>query len=398
MTIDGLTDPLGSSQILPYLGGLSKDYELHIITLEKEDKYELNKHKIEETIKSFGIMWYPLFFKSRVPVLSQYKNFKALKKKALEVAAEFKPSVIHCRSLVPAIIGKKIKKKHGGKLLFDMRGFWADERVEGEIWNTKNPVFANLYSSLKKKEKELFQTADSVVSLTNKAKDFILKEYAKDQHITVIPCCVDTDKFSYPRNQDKLVSLRKQYQLADKAFVLLYLGSLGTRYELHEMLRFFKAIQAERSDAIFLIVTNSPTVNIHESAVSLNINESALRITSAAAEDVPDYIAVSSASLFFIKTGFSGKAVSPTKQAEALIMGIPIVSNPGIGDTDTFIRDNQLGIVVNDYSDTSLSTAAKELLATNYPKDELRKFAQDHLSLKNGVESYREVYLNLMEA
>ena len=44
-----------------------------------------------------------------------------------------------------------MKRKHGVKFLFDMRGFWADERVEGGLWNLSNPVFNWAYKYFKKR-------------------------------------------------------------------------------------------------------------------------------------------------------------------------------------------------------------------------------------------------------
>ena len=35
------------------------------------------------------------------------------------------------------------------KLLFDTRGFWADERVDGGLWNLKNPIYNYLFEYLK---------------------------------------------------------------------------------------------------------------------------------------------------------------------------------------------------------------------------------------------------------
>jgi hypothetical protein len=40
-----------------------------------------------------------------------------------------------------------------------MRGFWADERVEGKIWNVKNPVYRKAYQFFKQKEKEFLTGA-----------------------------------------------------------------------------------------------------------------------------------------------------------------------------------------------------------------------------------------------
>ena len=39
ISFDGLTDPLGQSQILPYLIGISRDYAITIISCEKKERY-----------------------------------------------------------------------------------------------------------------------------------------------------------------------------------------------------------------------------------------------------------------------------------------------------------------------------------------------------------------------
>jgi len=48
ITYDGLTDPLGTSQILPYIAGLSKSgYRFTVISAEKPDVYAAGKKEIE---------------------------------------------------------------------------------------------------------------------------------------------------------------------------------------------------------------------------------------------------------------------------------------------------------------------------------------------------------------
>ena len=68
------------------------------------------------------------------------------------------------------MIGLHMKSKYGLKLLFDMRGFWADERIEGNIWNKKNLIFNLIYNYFKRKEIKLFSNADYTVSLTERGK------------------------------------------------------------------------------------------------------------------------------------------------------------------------------------------------------------------------------------
>ena len=46
LSYDGLTDPLGQSQVLPYLLKLSEDKEIHIISCEKSINFKHYKKDI----------------------------------------------------------------------------------------------------------------------------------------------------------------------------------------------------------------------------------------------------------------------------------------------------------------------------------------------------------------
>ena len=83
ITYDGLTDPLGQSQILPYLVGLSKQgYQFTILSFEKKDRYARLKETIEKITSGAGIRWVPMRFTSRPPVLSKMFDRIRLKQKA----------------------------------------------------------------------------------------------------------------------------------------------------------------------------------------------------------------------------------------------------------------------------------------------------------------------------
>merc|ERR1712224_622268 len=75
-------------------------------------------------------------------------------------------SMVHCRSYISALVGLSFKRKKGVPFLFDMRGFWADERVDGGLWNLENPIFNLVYNYFKKKEINFFRESDHIISLT----------------------------------------------------------------------------------------------------------------------------------------------------------------------------------------------------------------------------------------
>src|SRR4029453_361112 len=106
--------------------------------------------------------------------------------------------IVHCRSYIPARAGLALKERFRTKLLFDMRGFWPDEKVEGGSWNVGNTLYRAVYRYFKRLESRLLRGADQIISLTEAGKAQLLTRSelaANPAAITVIPCCVDFGHF-----------------------------------------------------------------------------------------------------------------------------------------------------------------------------------------------------------
>ena len=329
LSYDGLTDPLGQSQILPYLGGLSR-YTITIISFEKKDRFETGKASVQEFCRTHNLNWVPLAYHKSPPVFSTLYDVWKLRRKARSLHREYHFKIIHCRSYIAALVGVWMKRKYDVKFIFDMRGFWADERVEGGLWNLKNPVYQSIYFFFKKKEKQFISEADAIISLTENARQEILR-WNLNPSIHVIPCCVDLDHFD-PAKTTTLQQevLRKELGVKPGEFVLLYLGSLGTWYLVQEMLDFFTEVKKFKPQARFLLVTPD-SFDVRQYAYGQDII-----VRSSPREKIPLFISIADASVIFIKPVFSKKASSATKMAEVLAMGVPVVTNPGWGDIARF--------------------------------------------------------------
>ena len=169
LSYDGLTDPLGQSQILPYLKGLSQyGYHFTILSFEKKDRYQKEKTIIDQLTKESNIEWVPLSFTSNPPLLSKFYDAVRMKRKAAALQRQKGFHMVHCRSYVAADAGLYLKRKFGIRFFFDMRGFWADEKKDGS-WNVKNPLFNRIYKYYKTKEAEYLKHADYVICLTEAA-------------------------------------------------------------------------------------------------------------------------------------------------------------------------------------------------------------------------------------
>ena len=384
LSYDGMTDPLGQSQVLPYIIGLTKKgYHFHLISFEKPDRFIAHKKDILQICEENNITWVPMLYTKRPPLFSTMWDVWRMKRKAFELNKEYSFSMVHCRSYLSALIGLSMKRRFKTAFLFDMRGFWADERVDGNIWNLKNPIYRWVYHFFKRQELLFLNEADYTVSLTLSGKNEMLTWKGitgLKERVKVIPCCADLNLFK-PVSRDS------------EEFTLGYLGSLGTWYMLTEMLMVFKKIKNEIPTAKFHFLTKDDPEIIYMESNKMGIELDDLIVEESDRKDIPFKTRNWNFSVFFILPCFSKLSSSPTKQGELMGMGIPIICNSGVGDVDLIVEKYQSGYVVPNVNQFNLD----KLLNKKFEKETLKNGANDHFSLIKGVDSYHMIYEEIFE-
>ncbi len=395
ISYDGMTDPLGQSQVLPYLIGLSKKgYKFTLLSFEKKEKYEKLKETINHITAEAGIEWVPISFTANPPFVSKFYDTVRMRKKAFYLYRKNGFDMVHCRSYVAADVGLRMKKKFGVKFFFDMRGFWADEKKDAGAWNQNSFLFRKIYRYYKKKEAEFIANADHIISLTNAGKTELMKwpAYCKDIPVTVIPCCSDMNHFSLTTPKEKSEG-RKLLGLPEDKLVISYLGSVGTWYMLDEMLKLFSIILKKYPGAKFLFITHSPPQLILSKIETYGLSTNDLVIKEASRKEVPIFIKASDINLSFIKPFYSKLSSSPTKLGEVLAMGIPLISNSGVGDVEQIIKESDAGFIIHKFENQEFINAvdAIDVLLKKAPED-IRNKAQPIYSLDKGIAEYFRSY------
>ncbi len=395
ISYDGMTDPLGQSQVLPYLTELSKSgYSFTILSFEKKKRYQAGKGIVEKIVQDASIKWVPLFFTSKPPILSKMYDRWRLLRKAFQLQHQSKFDIIHCRSYIAAEAGLRLKKKTGSKFLFDMRGFWADEKKDGEAWNQKNILFKKIYRHYKKKEAQFISQADCIISLTEAGHNEIMKwpSYNPAIPINVSPCCADMDHFTVTTEQEKIKGCQLLEIPQDK-LIISYLGSVGAWYMLDEMLELFSLIKKKHAGALFLFITHSDPAIILLKLEKYGLTESDIKICEATRNQVPVFMKASDINISFIKPVYSKISSSPTKLGEVLVMGIPVIVNTGVGDIDAIIASTGSGIVLKAFNEAEYARAVESIsvLLQKQP-GEIRRKAEEIFSLKIGVKKYKQSY------
>ncbi len=401
LSYDGMTDPLGQSQVIPYLVGLTKyGYKFTVISFEKFDNYQKRNTSISAILKQTSINWVPMTYHKSPPVFSTIYDLLMLRNKAIELHTKEKFQIVHCRSYVTSLVGLYLKKNLGIKYIFDMRGYWADERVDGKIWNLSNPLYKMIHTYFKKKESEFLSNADYTISLTHNAKkDIHSWKTVKNQPvpIEVIPCCADLHFYSSINvNKAESVKFSQKLKITSRDLVLSYLGTIGSWYLLDEMFDFFNRLLLKKNNAKFLFITPDDPLHLIEKAKQKGIDTSKLVIYSANRNEVPLLLSLSNVSIFFIQPVYSKKASSPTKQGEIMGMGIPLICNDGVGDVGDIMKSGKSGVLVHEFTNKEYDAIVDNIdTILAIPPLQIQQAAYEFYSLEKGIEKYLAVYKSL---
>lgn len=398
ISYDGISDPLGRSQILPYLTGLARrGHRITILSCEKPDRLRKDGARIRRLCEEAGLAWHPIRYHKRPPILSSVWDAAMLRRCAEKLHRREHFDIVHCRSYIPAIAGLHLKRKFGVRFLFDMRGFWPDEKVEGKSWPQTSPLFRAVYAYFKRLEAKLLTGADHIVSLTHEGKRQLLTRpqlQPAGAEITVIPCCVDFGHFPLVQAGDRAAA-RKALGIAAEAKVLAYLGSLGSWYMLGEMLDFFGVMLAREPGAVFLFVTPDAAGPIRAAAEARGVPADRLVIRAATREEVPVLMAAADIGIFFIAPVFSKKASSPTKMGEMLALGLPLVANAGVGDVAEIVAETGCGVAIERFDATAYGEALDAIAALDTAAERRREEALPWFDVEIGIDRYDAVYRSL---
>lgn len=383
ISYDGMLEPLGQSQVFAYIEKLAADRPIHLLSFEKAEDWACKgqREAIARRIKAAGIHWHPRRYHKRPSSLATAWDIAVGTLSALYLVLRWRVGIIHARSDVPALMAWPVAWLTRAAFLFDMRGFWADERVDGNLW----PRDGRLYRVAKWFERKFLLSADHVVSLTHAAvREMSAYPWLEERMppMTVIPTCADLARFS-PGAQ------------RPEGLVIGYVGSVGTWYLFDEVVTCFVQLCKLRPDARLLIINRNEHAYIHERLAAGGVEPESFELRNVEHEDVPAQIRRMHAGVFFIKPVFSKQASAPTKFAEFLGCGIPCLSNAGVGDMAEILENERVGIALRDFESVSIAAGVQgllRLLADGDVHDRCVRAARKHFSLEQGVEAYGKIY------
>lgn len=400
----GLREPLVQTQVLPYLQQIASDnIKVSLMTFEPNPKEKWTKEQIhaeKAKLAAQNISWHYLPYHKRPSVPATLYDVLNGVRFIIKLAKREKIDIFHARAHVAAMMGLLAKRMVGGKLLFDIRGFIPEEYTDAGIWKENGKIFR----SVKKAEKNLLKASDAFVVLTERAREILFPGSAETgfdklhRPIEVIPCCVDLHRFA-AANKVSRSEIRQKLKIENR-FVITYVGSFGGWYMTAEMLEFFAAARRRNPQTFALILTQRETEKVAAQLKEKGFQDKDFFVGSVTPDEIPGYLSASDIALSFIKACYSKQASSPTKIAEYLAGGLPVLSNSGVGDLDALIEGEQVGIILEDFSERGYTEALEKvevLLKDENLGNHCRQVAYKRFDLEEvGGKSYRSLYRKII--
>lgn len=389
LSYDGLAEPLGQAQVLEYLAELAKSHDITLVTFEKSWSDPAARERVAGLVEKAGIRWIPLRYHKRFKLLSAAWDLSRALSVCVWAALTRRTEVFHARGYVPGVVGLILRRTLGIAFIFDIRGFWADQRADCGAWDRRHLP----YRLAKVAERRMLRAADAIVSLTDAAVGR-MKEYpclrGRPARFAVIPTCVNLDLFQPP-------PARAQ---ADGGRPLLVgcVGNVQLWYRFDDMLRAFNHIRELVPEARLLVVNRDDHDYVRHALTRARVPQNAVELVAAAYADVPAQIARMDAGLFFLKEYPSMSAVCPTRLGEFLACGVPVMTNAGYGDARAIVEGREAGVVVRGFDDAALSSGSRrliEVLSAPGCRGRCRAAAESHFSLQEGVSRYDSLYTSL---
>jgi glycosyltransferase involved in cell wall biosynthesis len=392
ISYDGVLEPLGRSQVLEYLIPLSHRHRIVLITFEKGDDWRQEgvRRRVQQRIGASGIHWVPLRYHKTPTLLATTYDICCGFLVAAPLARRHRIQIVHARSYVSAVIALALQKMFGVKFVFDMRGFWADEKVEGGSWRRN----ALAYRIAKWFERRFLINADVVISLTH-AGVKVLSELPylaeKAQRYEVITTCTNPDLFRPGSRVDS--------HQPERPLVIGMVGSVGLWYMPDEMIAAFVEFRRIRPNATLLILNRDAHEGLRRRLGAAGLAESTYVLKSVDYDDVPAEMRKMDVGIFLIRPSFSKLASAPTKFGEFLASGVPCLVNEGVGDVGDIVRAERVGIALDGFDTLSIRAGVRqmiELLDDPELRNRCTEAARRHFALEDGIESYERIYSSLV--
>lgn len=399
VTFDGVLQQLGYSQVGRVILGLAQQgFSYRLLSLESPADLA-DQARVAELDRRFakaGIEWTHLPYDGRGNASAAASNLARVGQAVRTLVAKRDVGLVHARAYHAASVALAAKRLLSVPYVFDARGRWIDERLQGGRWFT-NPAVERAARAV---ERQLYRHAAGLVTLTRlHADDIVDGDFGRysGAPLRVVPTCAD---FSVFRLDGKARGRREGARLPSDLtqrfagkLVVAFVGSTNAFYRHEESFELAKRILARRADAHLLILTAQQREFLELSRRHA-LSEHRFTVATASHEDMPEWLAQTDWAIQLLNGGVAKRGSMPTKLAEFFASGVRPLHFGCNDEVSTWIERAGSGLVLRGLSPAELDAAADFVASARTDLELLaaaRQNTQPHFDLAAGLQSYRSL-------
>lgn len=305
--------------------------------------------------------------------------------------------VVHARTDFSGYLAYNARRVHRGlRYVFDCRGDGDSEFLQdaiarnlppAEIERGRHWLRVNCMASV--------AGAEHVLAVSSVLRDRLVERYGLDpRRSTVVPCVADSDKFRL--DEHDRAAARRELGLEDR-FVVIYPGRFGRWHYTPEMFAVVRGMMDADPKVHLLVLT--PEVEAANALAAQTLPEGRYTILSAAHHEVPRYLRAADLGILLRAPDPLNEVACPTKFAEFVMSGLPVMISADIGDCSRFVAERDAGVVLA-APDPAVAAAALATLRMEAQEARRKRIAETGrtLSRQHYVADMAALYRRIAEA
>jgi glycosyltransferase involved in cell wall biosynthesis len=304
----------------------------------------------------------------------------------------FRRTVVHARGEWAAYQGATLRRMLPNvHLVYDARGdIEAEHLLEAERRGLSARRTAANSRKIERARAAAVEYADHVLCVSTPLRDLLVERYGLDSdRCTVVPCAADERKFHL--DEVERSDTRAALGLVDR-FVVVYPGSFGRWHFDEETFRVVRGLLDADESIFFLVIT--PDVEAANSLARMLLPQERFAIRSATHDEMPRLLRACDLGILLRAHHPLNVVACPTKFAEFVMCGLPVLISSGIGDCSSFVAENGIGIVLNEPDPKVAVRAVAGIRADagNPARERIAALGRDRFSRQRYVRELAHLY------
>jgi len=253
--------------------------------------------------------------------------------------------VVHGRTDFTAYCASRVARRRGGRLryLYDARGDVDGELRFGAALAGLSPERTERAVQRKLAHRQAaIDGAAHVLCVSTVLRDKLVARHGLDPaRSSVVPCVADAEKFGLDEQQRRAV--RRELGVEHR-FVVVYPGRFGVWHYNEETFALVRALMDADPSVFFLVLT--PDLDAARALAAKTLPEGRFEIRSVPHADVSRHLRAADLGVLLRAPDPTNEVACPTKFAEYVMTGLPVLISAGIGDCSAFVAKHDAGAVL----------------------------------------------------